>query len=98
MNLGGGAGSGVNAGVNLRGGAGTNSETGSSGGSRGAASAGGRNTTGDTGVSVSTRLVAGMSDAEITRYRKRCVQVLAEASSFDRDLVGLCRLVQAARR
>jgi hypothetical protein len=39
-----------------------------------------------------------MSPAELQQTRKRCATVLAQAATFDSDLVALCRLVQTASR
>jgi hypothetical protein len=42
--------------------------------------------------------IANLSAAELAAYKRTCRQVLAAASSFDRDLVALCRMVQTASR
>jgi hypothetical protein len=43
-------------------------------------------------------VVSDMTNKELMRTKKRCVQVLANQSSFDGDLVALCKLVQTASR
>ncbi len=49
-----------------------------------------------TSAKQASRSVRGAS--ELAKNKKRCVQVLNNARSFDRDLVALCRLVQMASR
>lgn len=43
-------------------------------------------------------VVAGMSNKELQRTRKRCAQVLGSGVQLDADLVALCKLVQMASR
>jgi hypothetical protein len=35
-----------------------------------------------------------MSNAELTAYKRRCVDVIASESRYDANLVALCRLVE----
>jgi hypothetical protein len=43
-------------------------------------------------------VVAGMSDKQLARTKKRCAQVLGSGVEVDADLVALCKLVQMASR
>jgi hypothetical protein len=43
-------------------------------------------------------VVANMSPAELAATKKRCLQVRSNSSSFESDLVALCKLVQTASR
>lgn len=43
-------------------------------------------------------VVASMSPSELAKTKKRCLQVLSNSSSFESDLVALCKLVQTAIR
>jgi hypothetical protein len=38
-----------------------------------------------------------MSAAELKRFKRRCVDIGANASSYDADLVALCSMVMASR-
>ncbi|MES0051715.1 MULTISPECIES: hypothetical protein [unclassified Mesorhizobium] len=40
-----------------------------------------------------TRIVDAMSSAEITRFKKRCIDVIESRGAYDRDLRQLCLLI-----
>ena len=51
---------------------------------------------GSVGGAGATRLssrLAGLSNAEVARYKRRCAEILANLSSYDHDLVGLCQML-----
>ena len=64
----------------------------------------GRDPTGDTGIRlpnrlgattvVSGRMASGMLATELTRYKRRCVEILANSRGYDSDLVSLCRAIR----
>jgi hypothetical protein len=43
-------------------------------------------------------IVARMSPSELQQAKKQCRQILASSSSFDNELVALCKLVRTASR
>lgn len=43
-------------------------------------------------------IISGMSSAELARNKKLCRNILADSSAYDRDLVGLCQMLQMASR
>ena len=44
---------------------------------------------------VTSRMMAGgMSAAELTRYKRRCVEILANSGGYDGELVSLCRAIR----
>jgi hypothetical protein len=47
---------------------------------------------------VVPKSLAGMSRKEIAAYKKRCVDVLAHPSRYDRSLRQLCQLIRTASR
>jgi hypothetical protein len=38
--------------------------------------------------------VAGMSSAELHKYKRRCVGILRDRDSYDDSLVDLCRIIR----
>ena len=49
-------------------------------------------------INIPSSVIANMSDAELARYKKRCLQILGESGGFDIDLVALCKMLQTASR
>jgi len=47
---------------------------------------------------ISPAALNGMSGAQIAQMRRRCIEIMANAYAYDRDLVSLCRVVQQASR
>lgn len=45
-----------------------------------------------------TDIINDMSPTELARNKKLCRNILAQPNSYDRDLVGLCRMLQLASR
>lgn len=43
-------------------------------------------------------VVRNMSAAELARNKKLCREILIQQNAFDRDLVGVCRMIQTANR
>jgi len=54
--------------------------------------------TGKTDGRNSVASTFGMSGAQLARLSKRCVDVLSDPSSYDRDLISLCRTIRGATR
>ena len=58
-----------------------------------------RKTTGGTSTTsglsaASLSATYGMSAVDLVRFKKRCVDILGNASGYDRDLVSLCRAIR----
>lgn len=87
-----GVGSGVNLGVDV--GIGRGGGTGGGGG--GNASNG--STGGSGGATIPSSAIARLSGTELMQMRRRCVEITANASLYDRDLVSLCSMIQQASR
>ena len=48
------------------------------------------------GNSSARRVFAGMTGAEVRRYKRRCIEVTANPFSYDQNLVALCRMIRQA--
>ena len=87
---------GVNAGagVNLGGGTIVNPGTGPSNSSTGISTSSIKSDA-STSTSATGRFnINGMSAKEMARYKRRCVDILANRSSYDNDLVALCQAIR----